>query len=163
MNHDVGNLQFVQVQQAAEHVAVLLFDLALMVEQIDRAAQTFGRRQERLVGADLDAERLHQHADDRLDNGEQRSQQIQHQPHRARDQERHPVRRVDGNGLRQHFGEDHDQHRHDAGGIEHADLAEPSGEDAGGKRRGADIGKVVPEQQRADQPLAHADTGWKPR
>ena len=49
MNHHVGDLQFAQVQQAAEHVAVLLLDLALVMKQIDRAAQTFGRRQDRLV------------------------------------------------------------------------------------------------------------------
>ena len=155
VDHDVGDLQLAQVQQAAEHVAVLLFDLAFVVQQIDRAAQALGRRQDRLVGADLDAEHLHQHPDDRLDHGEQRPQQIDHQLHRARDQQRHPVRRVDGDGLRQHLGEDHDQHRHHAGGVEHADLAEPGGEDAGRERRGADIGDVVAEQQRADHPLAH--------
>ena len=44
MNHDVGDLQFAQVQQSAEHVAVLLFDLAFMVQKVDRAAQAFGRR-----------------------------------------------------------------------------------------------------------------------
>ena len=56
MNHHVGDLQLAQVQQPAEHVAVLLFDLALVMQQIDRAAQPLGRRQDRLVGADLDAE-----------------------------------------------------------------------------------------------------------
>ena len=58
MDHDVGDLQLAQIQQAAEHVAVLLFDLALVMQQIDRAAQPLGRRQDRLVGADLDAEQL---------------------------------------------------------------------------------------------------------
>ena len=38
MNHHVGNLQFAQIEQAAEHVAVLLFDLAFVMQQIDRAA-----------------------------------------------------------------------------------------------------------------------------
>ena len=74
MNHDVGDLQLAQVEQAAEHVAVLLFDLAFVMQQIDRAAQALGRRQDRLVGADLDAEQLHQHEDDGLDHREQRPQ-----------------------------------------------------------------------------------------
>ena len=60
VDHDVGDLQLAQVEQAAEHVAVLLLDLALVVQQVDRAAQPLGRRQDRLVGADLDAEQLHQ-------------------------------------------------------------------------------------------------------
>ena len=64
MNHHVGDLQFAQIEQAAEHVAVLLFDLAFVMQQIDRAAQPLGRRQDRLVGADLDAERGHQQAHD---------------------------------------------------------------------------------------------------
>ena len=138
-------------------------DFALVMQQVDRAAQTFGRRQHRLVGADLDAEQPHQHADNRLDHREQRAKQIDHQLHRARDQQRHPVRRVDRDGLRQHLGENHDQHRHHASGVEHADLAEPGGEDAGRQRRGADIGDVVAEQQRADHALAHRRTGWTPR
>ena len=90
MNHHVGDLKFAQIQQAAEHVAVLLFDLAFVMQQIDRAAQPLGRRQDRLVDADLDAEHLHQHADDRLDHGEQRSEQVDHQLHRTRDQRARP-------------------------------------------------------------------------
>ena len=128
-----------------------------MMQQIDRAAQSLGRRQDRLVVADLDAQNIHQRANDRLDHGEQRSQQVHHQLHRARNQQRHPVRRIDGNGLRQHLGEDHDHHRHYAGGVEHADFTEPCGEDAGRQCGGTDIGDVVAEQQRADHPLAHGE------
>ena len=128
-----------------------------MVKQIDRTAQPFGRRQNRLVGADLDAEQFHQDANDRFDDGEQRAEQIHRQLHRARDQKRHPVRRIDGDGLRQHFGENHDHDRHDASGVEHADFAEPGGKDAGRERGSADIGDVVAEQQRADQPIAHRE------
>jgi hypothetical protein len=78
VNHHVRNLQLAQVQQPAEHVAILLFDLALVMQEVDRATQPFGRRQDRLVVADLDAERDHQHAHDRLDHGEQRPQYIDH-------------------------------------------------------------------------------------
>ena len=70
MNHHVGNLKLAQVQQTAEHVAILLFDLALVMKQIDRAAQTLGWRQDRLVGPDPDTQDAHQHADNRLDERE---------------------------------------------------------------------------------------------
>ncbi len=43
MNHHVGDLKLAQIQQSAEHVAVLLFDLAFVMQKIDRAAQPFGR------------------------------------------------------------------------------------------------------------------------
>ena len=49
MDHDVGDLKLAEIQQAAEHVAGLLLDLAFVVQQVDRAAQPLGRRQERLV------------------------------------------------------------------------------------------------------------------
>ena len=61
MDHDVGDLQLAQVEQAAEHVAVVLLDPAFVMQQIDGAAQALGRRQDRLVGADRDAQHaLHQ-------------------------------------------------------------------------------------------------------
>ena len=131
MDHHVGDLKLAQVQQAAEHVAILLFDLALVMKQIDRAAQTLGWRQDRLVGPDPDPQNTHQHADNRLDQREQRPQHVHHQFHRTGNQQRHPIRRIDGDGLRQHLGEDHHQHRHHAGGVEHTDLAEPGRENAG--------------------------------
>ncbi|MGY4423613.1 hypothetical protein ACVWY2_006062 [Bradyrhizobium sp. JR6.1] len=93
--------------------------------------------------------------DDPFNDGEKRPEHEHRQPHRPGHQQRHSVRRIDGDGLGQHFREDHHQHRHDAGGIKHADIAEPGGEDAGGERGGADIGDIVAEQQRADHPLAH--------
>ncbi|MGY4423612.1 hypothetical protein ACVWY2_006061 [Bradyrhizobium sp. JR6.1] len=62
VDHHVGDLQFAEVQQPAEHVAVLLLDLAFVMQQIDRAAQAFGRRQDGLMRADLDAKQPHQGA-----------------------------------------------------------------------------------------------------
>src|SRR5439155_714200 len=49
-------------------------------------AQTLGRRQDRLVGADRDAQHLHQRPHDLLDDREQRPKDIDHQLHRAGDQ-----------------------------------------------------------------------------
>jgi hypothetical protein len=44
MDHDVGDLKLAQIEQPAEHIAVELFDAAFMMDQVDRAAQPFGRR-----------------------------------------------------------------------------------------------------------------------
>src|SRR5579883_2571810 len=156
MNHDVGDLQLAQVEQPAEHVAVHLLHLAFAVQQIDRAAQPLDRRQDRLVGADLDAQGAHQDAHHDLDHGEQGSQHGDRETHRTRHPQSEPVGRVERHGLGQHLREDHHHRSHARGRIEHADFAEPRREDAGGKRRCADIGDVVAEQKRADQTVAMA-------
>ena len=155
VNHHVRNLKLAEIQQTTQHVAVLLFDLAFVVKQIDRAAQPFEGRQYRLVVAGIDADQPQQHANNGLDDGEQRPQHEHHEFHRSGDEKRDPVRRVDGDRLRQHLGEDHDQNRHDGGRIEHADFTEPYREDAGCESRSADVGHIVAEQERADHPLAH--------
>ena len=46
VDHHVGDHELAQVEQAAEHVAVVLLDAALVVQQVDRAAQLLVRRQE---------------------------------------------------------------------------------------------------------------------
>ena len=89
-----------------------------------------------------------------FDRHQHRAEHADHQCHRPRRHQRHAVGRVEGDGLRQHLGEHHDQHRHQRGGIDHADVAEPDQEHAGRQRRGQDVDRVVAEQQRADQPLA---------
>ena len=58
-------------------------------------------------------------------------------------------------GLRQDLGEHDHQHGHHQRRVDHADVAEPDQQDAGGERRGGDVDDIVAEQQRADQPLAH--------
>ena len=76
VNHHVGDLKLAQIQQPAEHVAVVLFDTAFVVNQVYRPAQPLGRRQQRLIVTDLDAEQPHQQPDDRLNDREQRSQEV---------------------------------------------------------------------------------------
>ena len=49
---------------------------------------------------------------------------------------------------------DDDQHGHHDRGVDHADIAEPGEQQPGRQRRGGDVGGVVAEQQRAEQPLA---------
>ena len=47
VDHHVGDREVAQIEQAAEHVAVVLLDAALAVQQVDRAAQFLVRRQDR--------------------------------------------------------------------------------------------------------------------
>ena len=71
---------------------------------------------------------------------------------------RDAFRRIDGDGLRQHLGEDHDDRRHHEGRIDHADIAEPRQHQAGRKRGRRDIDRIVAEQDPADQPLARFES-----
>ena len=154
MNHDVGDVEIFQVEQAAEHVAILLLDTAFMMHQIDRTAQPLGRRQQILMRANRNAQQLHQEPHHHVDHGEKRAQDQQHPLHRPRDQKRDTVRCIDRHRLRQHLGEDDDQRRHHAGRIQHADLAEPCREHAGCERRRANVGEVIADQKRTDHALA---------
>ena len=67
------------------------------------------------------------------------------------------VRLVDGKGLRQHLGENDDEDRHHAGGVEHPALAEDRGQHAGGEGGSADGDDVVADQHGADEPLARGE------
>ena len=52
VDHDVGDGEVAQVEQAAEHVAVVLLDAAFAVQEIDGAAQLLVRREDRCVVPD---------------------------------------------------------------------------------------------------------------
>jgi hypothetical protein len=58
VNHHIGDLKLAQIQQPAEHVAVVLFDTAFVMNQVHGPAQPLGRRQQRLILTDLDAKHL---------------------------------------------------------------------------------------------------------
>src|SRR5262249_35047505 len=64
VDHDIRNGEVAQVQEPAEHVAVLLSDDAFLVQQIDSAAQAFVTGQQRLAGAGYDAGNLQDPVDD---------------------------------------------------------------------------------------------------
>ena len=49
VDHDVGDVEFAEIEQAAEAVALGLHDAALGVQQVDLAADLLGRRQDRLA------------------------------------------------------------------------------------------------------------------
>ena len=118
VDHDVGHRQFAQVEQAAHHVAVELLDAALAVQQVDGAAHLLVRREDRLFLADADADKPQDPAHQPLDRRSAPGRAAGPPAHRPRDQQRHAVGRVEGDGLRQHLGEHHDQHRHHDRGVD---------------------------------------------
>ena len=75
MDHHVGDDEIAQVEQAAEHVAVVLLDAAFMVEEIDRTAQFLMCGKKGLVGADAKPEQAKNPAHHRLDADQHRSEQ----------------------------------------------------------------------------------------
>ena len=112
MDHDVGDRQLAQIEQAAHHVAVELFHDAGAMHEIDGAAQFLARRQDRLDLADRHAEAAQNEPHQPFDRPQERREHAHVRCDRLRDRERHAIGRVEGGGLRQHFGEDEDQHRH---------------------------------------------------
>src|SRR3712207_7303312 len=54
VDHDVGNLQLAEVQDAAHHVAVVLLDRSVAMQKVDGATQLFVRRENGLAFTDAD-------------------------------------------------------------------------------------------------------------
>ena len=154
VDHDVGHGELAQIEHAAHHVAVELFDDAGAMQEIDGAAQLLARRQDRLNLADLHADAAQDHPHQPLDRLEDRQHQRDRPRDRLGDDQRPAIGRVERGGLRQHLAQHEDQRRHHDGGVDHAGLAEQREQQAGGQRRGGDVGRVVGEQDRAEETLA---------
>ena len=140
VDHHVRDRRAPEVEQAAEHVALGLRDAALPVQQVDLAADFLGRRQDRLVLADADAE-------GRSISRTSRSMASVSGPSSAtarRPGARGTARRCragDRDGLRQHLGEDDHQDRHDDRRVDHAAVAEEGDQHACGEGGRADIAR----------------------
>ena len=74
MDHDVGDFEIPQIEQAAEHVAIGARDAALLMQKIDRAFQLLVAGQDRALLAGVDAEELQKSANEPIDGDEQRSE-----------------------------------------------------------------------------------------
>jgi hypothetical protein len=74
VDHDVGDFQLGEVEQAAEAIALLLDHRAFLVQHLDRAADFLLRAQHRsrIVG-EIDAEDLQDAPDDGVDEARQRA------------------------------------------------------------------------------------------
>ena len=75
MEHHVGHREVAQVEHAAEHVEIVLLHPALVMQEVDGAAQLLVRAQDRLILADLDAEQREHPAHQHLDPHQQRPEQ----------------------------------------------------------------------------------------
>ncbi len=124
------------------------------MQEIDGTAQLLACRKDRLILSNVHAEARENPADEPFDPYQDRPEQPHHPLHRLRNRERNTIRRVEGRRLGQHFGEDDNQHRHQGGRIDHAGIAEPCEQNARRQSRRGNIGRIVAEQQRADQALA---------
>ena len=120
VNHNVGHFQINQIQEAAKHFMRLFLDAAFAVQQINRAAQLFLRRQNRLIFADMNPERSQQNLDEKLDRDRNRPKNRHDHRNRSRKQQSRPVRRIDRQRLRHHFRKNDHSNRHDNGRINHA-------------------------------------------
>ena len=152
VNHDVENLQFAEIEHAAEHLGIVAGDRAFLGLQLDGAADL-------LVGEDIgvvvDAgwRKPQELAHDEFDGLGQRPHDLDEGPHGGAHRQRHVVRVRDRVGLRQDLGEDHDQRRDQHCRVGDADIAEQIDEQARGQGRREDVDEVVAEENRADHPL----------
>ena len=158
VDHDVGDVELAEVEQAAEAVALGLDHAALGVEQVDLAADLLGAASR--IDLPSDAFQPASRSTPRTMNwtamttGENTATMTRD---RRRDGARHPVGIADRQRLGQHLAEDQHEQGHRQRGVDDAGLAEQVEEQAGGQRRGEDVDQVVAEQQGADQALALLD------
>ena len=152
MRHDRADVDFVQVENAVEHVVLVLDHLALARLQGDGAAQLlFGdARRSCLVGGTGHAECRRDHQSHRADDGgEQPYDGSQHRPHAKGD----PVGLAHRIGLGQDLGEDHDDDRHADRRVGHARIADDRYQHTRSQCGGKNVDGVVAEQDGTDQTL----------
>ncbi len=146
---------FRQLQKAAEHVALGALDVALAMQNVDRAHQLLMAGNARIR---LDSETPHSRrmprtsASTALTIGPKTRDEEQHE---RRDQQRNAVGIGDRDGLRHHLAENDDQRGHDDGRGPHAVIAVKFKQNAGRDRRRADGDELTAEQHRADEAPAH--------
>ena len=166
MDHDVRNGQFLEVEQAAEHVAIGFGDAAFLVHQVHGAFQFLLGRQQGVRLAEAQAEEKQRAANDLFDAEEDWAEQADKDGNGPRDHQRHAIWIVDRHGLGQDFREDQQNHGHDRGGVDRALVADQTHQHGGQKGRRADIEQGVAQQHGAEQTVAtaeHADDGRRPR
>ena len=99
VDHDVGDGEVAQIEQTAEHVAVLLLDAAFMVQEIDGSAQFLVRGEESPVDPDPKSEQAENPAHQHLDAHQQWSEQPHDPCDRTHHQQCDPIRGVDRHRL----------------------------------------------------------------
>ena len=127
------------------------------MQEIDRAAQLVVRRQHRNFLRQVDAEKAENKTHDSVDEARQGPDDGDKHPHCLGDLQGKTVGRRNCPALRQDFREDDEDDRHGKRCDRNARIAEQAQEYAGRQRRRQDVGKIVADQQRADQPVASLD------
>ena len=133
MDHHVGNGEIAQIEKSAEHIAIQALHAAFPVQEVDRPAQLLVRRHDgmALIGAPAaQTEHPFHHPFHRDQHG---SEQADGPSDRSGNPKRHPVGSVECRSLRQNFRQHDDEYRHDHGRVDHAHLAEPAEQYAGGE------------------------------
>ncbi len=115
VDHDLADVELLQVEDAAEHVAVVAAHSAFVVVVFDGAADFFMRRQDVDFHRQADAEQAQDAAHEPLHGVDDGPEGDDDPHHGTRHEACCVVRTHDSQGFRQDFGEYQNQHRHDAG------------------------------------------------
>ena len=99
VDHHILHRQFVEPQQAAEHVAMAALDAALLVQQIDGAAQLLLRGQHGAMLARTQTDEPQHPAHDSVDGDHDRRHGVDEDRGGARHDQRHAVGEIDADGL----------------------------------------------------------------
>ena len=135
MNHDVRDWNLRQLQETAEHVALVTFDFAVAMQDIDRAPEFLVARHARVTIAERDAAQAQDAAHQDLDCAYDRTENRHEEGNQRRDEQRNAIRIGDSDGLRHHLAENDNQRGHDRSRGPDAALAEGLKQDARRDRR----------------------------
>ncbi len=157
MNHDVRNRDLRQLQETAEHVALVTFDFAVAMQDVDRAPEFLVAGNAGVPLAERDAAQAQDAAHQDLDRAHDRTENGHEEGNQRRNEQRNAIRMGDSDRLRHHLAENDNQRGHDCRRGPHPALAEGLKQDARGDRRGADGDELPSEQHCADEASARAD------
>ena len=158
VGHDLSHVHFGEIENAAQHVAVVLAHEPFARAKVEDGAQLVRRR--RHAGARRPGGEPQDQIGERVDHAAHRRQERRQNPQPRRHVEHRAVGVADGVGLGQDLGEDEYQQRHDDRGVGHPGLAEDADHQAGRQRGRQDVDGVVAEQDGADRlfaPVEQAD------
>ena len=152
MHHHIGHLEIAQVQNAAQHVGIVLDHVAFGLQIIHRAAQLVMARA-RLFGMGIDAQQAQQARHQPLHRqGHRRKHQHDDADHRG-----HGQRETVGPQQRQRLGHDlgkhHHRRRHGQRRIDDPGFPEDLDQQARRQGGGEDIDHIIAQQDGADQPF----------
>ena len=157
VDHHVGDGQVLEIEKAAEHVAVGPFDAAFLMQQIDRAFQLLASGQKRMSAVGAQSEDAQESVHDSFHRDQNRAERRDEQGGDSRDRQRHAVWIADRHSLRHDLGEDQTQGGHEDCRIDGAALACDRDEHAGRHGGSCDVDERIAEKHRADEAVARLE------